>query len=143
MYIFKKITTILFIAIFGLTTIIYSLLDKKDNISTFNSKQTEITIIDLSVNNDINYLLFIGLFLFISSFILFFIKYFTKFYTYVDDNTNLTQKENEILTLIEKGYSNKDISNELYISVSTVKTHITNIFKKKKVTKRDHLRQKS
>ena len=130
---------ILFFATIGLTTVIYSLLQKKSNISSFNNEQTEITIIDLRHSNEVNYLLFVGLFIFILSFTLFIIKHYSITNKNVNERTILTKKEKEILILIEKGYSNKDISNELFISVSTVKTHISNIFKKKKVTKRTDL----
>ncbi|MCX8057853.1 MAG: helix-turn-helix transcriptional regulator [Spirochaetes bacterium] len=43
---------------------------------------------------------------------------------------NLTEREKEILILLIKGKSYKEISNELSISIATVKTHITNIYKK-------------
>lgn len=136
-----NIKTILFLATIGVTTIIYSLLQKKGTVSTFNNEQSKITIIDLRNNNEVNYLLFVGLFIFIISFVLFIVKYYSTI-NKVNERNVLTPKENEILALIEKGYSNKDISNELFISVSTVKTHINNIFKKKKVAKREDLIKK-
>jgi DNA-binding NarL/FixJ family response regulator len=42
----------------------------------------------------------------------------------------LTERELEILQLMAKGAANKEISRELSISESTVKTHISNIFQK-------------
>jgi len=42
----------------------------------------------------------------------------------------LTQREVEILRLAAKGMSNKDIANALFLSVRTVKAHLTNIFNK-------------
>lgn len=45
----------------------------------------------------------------------------------------LTNKEKEVLDLLYKGYSVKEIANELFISVTTVKTHKTNILFKKDV----------
>ncbi len=136
-----KIKIILFIAFIGVTTIIYSLLQKHDKISTFNTGQAEITIIDLNNSSEIDYLLFIGLFLLMLSLLLFLMKHFAQSDNVVAEKNNLTQRESEILTLIKKGYSNKEISNELFISVNTVKTHINNIFKKEKVAKRDNLIQ--
>ena len=42
----------------------------------------------------------------------------------------LSQREVEILRLASKGMSNKDIANALFLSVRTVKAHLTNIFNK-------------
>ena len=42
----------------------------------------------------------------------------------------LTLRENEILKLAAKGMSNKDIANSLFVSLRTVKAHLTNIFNK-------------
>lgn len=49
---------------------------------------------------------------------------------------NLTNREKEILSLVAKGYSNKEISDKLFVSELTVKTHLKNIFKKLNVTSR-------
>lgn len=43
---------------------------------------------------------------------------------------DLTSRELEVLTLIVKGLSNKDIAMALSISEGTVKTHVNNIFSK-------------
>lgn len=48
----------------------------------------------------------------------------------------LTGRELQVLKLIAKGYTNKQIGNELYISEKTVKNHITNIFRKLSVEDR-------
>jgi DNA-binding NarL/FixJ family response regulator len=50
---------------------------------------------------------------------------------YNDDLFNtLSVREKEVLNLIPKGYSNKDIAKALFISEKTVKTHLYNIYKK-------------
>lgn len=41
----------------------------------------------------------------------------------------LSEREKEVLDLIVKGLSNNEIANRLFISLSTVKTHINNIYK--------------
>ena len=42
----------------------------------------------------------------------------------------LTQRELEVLKLIAEGYTNKEISNKLFISPHTTRNHIANIFMK-------------
>ncbi len=49
---------------------------------------------------------------------------------------SLTKREYEVIRLISRGYNNKEIATELYISEKTVKNHVSNIFKKIKVTDR-------
>jgi len=55
------------------------------------------------------------------------------------NSTNLTKKEKEIVILVAEGLSNKEISQKLYISEVTVKTHIRNVFKKVGVSSRFQL----
>lgn len=42
----------------------------------------------------------------------------------------LTERESMIITLVGEGKTNKEISNELYLSIGTVKNHITKILQK-------------
>lgn len=51
----------------------------------------------------------------------------------------LTDREREIISLIVKGYSNREISDELCITLSTVKFHVKNILKKFGVSSRSEL----
>ncbi|HCX64541.1 MAG TPA: helix-turn-helix transcriptional regulator [Eubacteriaceae bacterium] len=51
----------------------------------------------------------------------------------------LTQREEEVLQLILSGKSNRRISEELYISENTVKTHVKNIYSKYGVSGRAEL----
>lgn len=51
-------------------------------------------------------------------------------------NNTLTPREMEILALIAEGKTNKEIASKLFISVNTVKVHISNIFQKIEVSSR-------
>lgn len=42
----------------------------------------------------------------------------------------LSEREQEVLSLVNKGMSNRQVANELFISENTVKRHMSNIFKK-------------
>lgn len=50
----------------------------------------------------------------------------------------LSRRELDVLQLIATGFSNKDISAKLSISLSTVKYHTTNIYTKLEVNERFH-----
>ncbi len=52
------------------------------------------------------------------------------------DQLVLTNREKEVLFLLLEGFNNQEIAEKLYISVHTVKNHITNIFKKLNVQDR-------
>lgn len=54
----------------------------------------------------------------------------------------LTAKEMEILALIASGKANKEIAGLLFIELSTVKTHINNIYSKLAITNRKDARVK-
>ena len=54
----------------------------------------------------------------------------------------LSKQETTVRNLILQGKTNKEIANELFISLSTVKTHITNIYGKLNVSNRQELFQK-
>lgn len=51
-------------------------------------------------------------------------------------NSLVSDRELEVLGLIAKGFLNKEIAKALFISEKTVKNHISNIFKKLKVSDR-------
>lgn len=55
------------------------------------------------------------------------------------ENYGLTKREREIVCLIQAGKSNGDIASELFISETTVKKHVSNIFEKTGVKKREEL----
>jgi len=49
---------------------------------------------------------------------------------------DLTNREREVLGLIAKGRSNQEIADELFITLKTVKTHVSNILAKLQVEDR-------
>ncbi|EQC70466.1 Two component transcriptional regulator VraR [Streptococcus sp. HSISB1] len=49
---------------------------------------------------------------------------------------DLTARERDILKLLAKGYDNQTIADELFISLKTVKTHVSNILAKLEVDDR-------
>ena len=51
----------------------------------------------------------------------------------------LTPQEQKILHLILENKTNKEIASELFVSVSTIKTHINNLYKKLEVTSREEI----
>jgi len=52
----------------------------------------------------------------------------------------LSSQEQKVLDLILADKSNKEIATEMFVSLSTVKTHINNLYKKLKVTSRDEVK---
>ncbi|MDN6194248.1 MAG: response regulator transcription factor [Lactococcus lactis] len=48
----------------------------------------------------------------------------------------LTSRENDVVQLIAKGYTNQAIADELFITLKTVKTHVSNILSKLEVEDR-------
>ena len=56
-----------------------------------------------------------------------------------NNSVPLSKQENTIKELIISGKSNKEIANELFISINTVKTHISNIYGKLHITSRKEL----
>jgi DNA-binding CsgD family transcriptional regulator len=55
---------------------------------------------------------------------------------------NLTSREREILNLLIRGYSYKEIAAVLFISVETLNSHIKNIYRKLDVHSRSELAAK-
>ncbi len=60
-------------------------------------------------------------------------------YRQYEKNYVLTSKEREMLELLVEGLSDKEISTKMNIKVSTVRTHIGNIFGKLNVNNRKKL----
>lgn len=52
---------------------------------------------------------------------------------------NISPRETEVLSLILKGYTNKEIGDKLFISFTTARTHVSHIFEKTGVNSRMEL----
>jgi two-component system, NarL family, response regulator LiaR len=67
--------------------------------------------------------------------------YITRNENFVPDTSlisrlELSKRELEILGLLAQGHSNQEIASKLFVSLSTVKTHIQNLFEKLDVKRR-------
>ena len=52
------------------------------------------------------------------------------------DRLGISKREYEVLELISRGLSNQEIAADLFVSMSTVKTHISNLFAKLDASRR-------
>lgn len=55
------------------------------------------------------------------------------------EGLGISARELEVLSLVRKGYTNQEIADTLYVSVVTVKTHLTHLFEKTKARNRVEL----
>ncbi|MEV5432945.1 BREX system ATP-binding domain-containing protein [Streptomyces sp. NPDC052701] len=56
-----------------------------------------------------------------------------------DSEGTLSESERRVATLAARGYTNRQISRELYITVSTVEQHLTRVYRKLSITRRQDL----
>ena len=56
-----------------------------------------------------------------------------------EDLDRLTEREREVMRLIARGYSYKEVAKELFISVKTVETHMSNVLRKLQLSSRHEL----
>lgn len=52
------------------------------------------------------------------------------------ENLKISKRELEVLELMAKGLSNKEIAENLFVSLNTIKTHSSNLFEKLNVNRR-------
>lgn len=64
------------------------------------------------------------------------VSFFQKQNDKVNDNTQLSNREKQVLALLSKGFLYKEISDQLFISTGTVRQHIHNIYEKLHVQNR-------
>ena len=53
-----------------------------------------------------------------------------------DTTVHLTSREEEVLVLLSRGYSNKEIADQMTVSIETVRTHLKKIYEKMHVRSR-------
>jgi len=58
------------------------------------------------------------------------------------ERLGISKREHEVLELTARGLSNQEIAEKLYVSVNTVKTHLSNLFLKLEVSRRTQAIQK-
>lgn len=59
------------------------------------------------------------------------------------DRLGISKREQEVLQLMARGCSNKEIADQLFISVNTVKTHLSSLFLKLEAARRTQAIQKA
>ncbi|WP_109433799.1 MULTISPECIES: helix-turn-helix domain-containing protein [Aquimarina] len=90
-----------------------------------------------------NYWLWLVLILLISSVtlnIFQFVKSRRKNNVYPSFGKNLTQQEQKVLDFILEDKTNKEIAASMFVSISTIKTHINNLYKKLDVRSREEVK---
>lgn len=65
----------------------------------------------------------------------------TKKYINKNSMSELSQQEQKVVELMKEGMTNKEIADTLYISLSTVKSHINMIYRKLNIGSRNDLKQ--
>lgn len=55
----------------------------------------------------------------------------------------ISKREHEVLELMAKGHSNQEIADKLFVSVNTVKTHLSNLFLKLEAARRTQAIQRA
>ena len=58
------------------------------------------------------------------------------------EHLGISKREHEVLELMARGHSNQEIAEKMFVSVNTVKTHLSNLFLKLEVSRRTQAVQK-
>ena len=56
-----------------------------------------------------------------------------------EDLDRLSQREREVMKLIARGYTYKEVAKELFISIKTVETHVSSVLRKLQLSNRNEL----
>jgi len=72
--------------------------------------------------------------------IVLYLKLYKLTHQKINIRSTLTKQEQNILDLLLEDKSNKDIADALFVSISTVKTHVNNVYRKLKVQTREEVK---
>ena len=61
------------------------------------------------------------------------------FALYLDELDRLSNREQEVMRLIARGYTYKEVASELFISIKTVETHMSSVLRKLQLSNRSEL----
>ncbi|MCT6919806.1 MAG: response regulator transcription factor, partial [Bifidobacteriales bacterium] len=56
-----------------------------------------------------------------------------------DELDRLSAREQEVMRLIARGYTYREVASELFISIKTVETHVSNVLRKLQLSNRTEL----
>ncbi len=59
------------------------------------------------------------------------------------DYLGISDRELEVLELVAQGFSNKEIAGKLFVSINTVKTHLSKLYEKLEVSRRTQAVEKA
>jgi len=59
------------------------------------------------------------------------------------DTLGITEREREVLELLARGHSNREMAERLFVSPNTVKTHLARLYQKLEVSRRTQAVQKA
>jgi len=119
---------------------LYLHFNRDSQVKDYKSDHANITVIDLSTKAKpkANNLLIGGSLLFLSLVVIV-LSTWDKSPLENEVQSFYTEREMEVANLIRAGKNNKEIAIELNVSLSTIKTHVSNIFRKSGVNSRSEL----
>ncbi len=112
---------------------------EKNPISSIEKGNVSVTVIQIKDKSALNIEKILGVILILSAVFAYYSIFKTQATRSKNRRTELTPQEKNICRFIKEGYSNKEIAAKLNVSVSTIKTHINNIYKKEGISSRKEL----
>lgn len=135
--IFPRVFLFILLFIFGLGVFLI-LKPENRGVSYFEKENILVGVVNLKEKSALNVNKIIGTILILSAIGGYFLIQKSVLFLR-NKREKLTLQETKVYNLLTKAYSNKEIASELNVSVSTIKTHINNIYKKKGISSRTEL----